>query len=279
MKELDPEGAVRRQRHQLQQRKYYSKGPNYVWHLDGYDQLKPFGFAIHECIDGYSRKVLWLSLLQSNNDPKLVCHLFTVYLRSFGGIPRKSVGDRGTENVHIAAAQRFLCRNHTDSMSGFETFQYGRSVSNQKIEAFWSQLRRLCTGWWIDFLMNVVESGECDLTLHIHRECLKLSFSQIIQTQLDIVKESWNSNLIRRTFTTDPSVRPHGRPDVLYFVPELSSSGAVDHRKTFDWKDLNAIVEVLEGQITPRLNVCTPEFEELASSPTRENNLNLPKNV
>ena len=190
MKELDPEGAVRRQRHQLQQRKYYSKGPNYVWHLDGYDQLKPFGFAIHACIDGYSRKVLSLSLLLSNKDPKLVCHLFTVYLRSFGGIPRKSVGDRGTENVHIPAAQRFLRRNHTDSMSGFETFQCGRSVSNQRIEAFWSQLRRLCTRWWIDFLMNVVESGECDLTLNIHRECLKFSFSQIIQTQLDIVKES-----------------------------------------------------------------------------------------
>ena len=30
MKEFDPEGAVRRQRHQLQQRKYYSKGSNHV---------------------------------------------------------------------------------------------------------------------------------------------------------------------------------------------------------------------------------------------------------
>ena len=104
------------------------------------------------------------------------------------------------------------------------------------------------------------------MTLNIHRECLKFSFSQIIQTQLNIVKESWNSHLIRRTFTTYPSVRPHGCPDVLYFAPELSSSDAVDHRKTFDWEDLNVIVEVLEGQITSRLSVCTPEFEELASS-------------
>ena len=89
----------------------------------------------------------------------------------------------------FAAAQRFLRRNHTNSMSGFETFHYGRSVSNQRIEAFWSQLRRLCTGWWIDFFKDVVQSGEYDLTLNIHRECLKFSFSQIIQTQLDIVKE------------------------------------------------------------------------------------------
>ena len=23
-----------------------------MWHLDGYDKLKPFGFAVHACIDG-----------------------------------------------------------------------------------------------------------------------------------------------------------------------------------------------------------------------------------
>ena len=65
MKKVNPEGVVRRQRHRLQRRKHYSKGPNYVWHSDGYDKFKLFGFSIHACIDGYSRKVFWLSLLQS----------------------------------------------------------------------------------------------------------------------------------------------------------------------------------------------------------------------
>ena len=39
------------------------------------------------------------------------------------------------------------------------------------------------------------------------------------------------------------------------------------------------IVEVLEGQITRRLKVCTPEFEELASSLIREKKINLLKNA
>lgn len=26
--------------------------PNFLWHIDGYDELKPYGFAIHGCIDG-----------------------------------------------------------------------------------------------------------------------------------------------------------------------------------------------------------------------------------
>ena len=30
----------------------YCAGPNQAWHCDGYDKLKPFGLAIHGCIDG-----------------------------------------------------------------------------------------------------------------------------------------------------------------------------------------------------------------------------------
>ena len=41
-------------------RMYSSAGPNAAWHMDGYDELKPFGIAINGCIDGYSRKIMWL---------------------------------------------------------------------------------------------------------------------------------------------------------------------------------------------------------------------------
>jgi hypothetical protein len=34
------------------------QGPNYVWHIDGFDKIKPFGFAIHACIDGYNNIIL-----------------------------------------------------------------------------------------------------------------------------------------------------------------------------------------------------------------------------
>ena len=76
MKELDPAGVDARRRKTLKRRLYYSKGPNWVWHLDGYDKLKPFGSDIHRCIDWYSRRVLWPNVLKSNKDPKEVCNLF-----------------------------------------------------------------------------------------------------------------------------------------------------------------------------------------------------------
>ena len=76
MKHLDPIGVNTRRRRTLRRRLYYSQGPNWVWHLDGYDRLKPYGFEIHGCIDGYSRRVLWLSVIRSNKDPKQVYNLY-----------------------------------------------------------------------------------------------------------------------------------------------------------------------------------------------------------
>ena len=51
VKELDPEGVSLRRRRRLHRRKYISKGPNYTWHIDGHDKLKPFGFSVHGCMD------------------------------------------------------------------------------------------------------------------------------------------------------------------------------------------------------------------------------------
>ena len=48
----DPDGVSARRSHRLSRREYYAKGPNYLVHIDGYDKLKPFGFAIHGAIDG-----------------------------------------------------------------------------------------------------------------------------------------------------------------------------------------------------------------------------------
>ena len=33
------------------------KGPDFVWHIDGYDKLKPYGFTIHGCVDGLAHLI------------------------------------------------------------------------------------------------------------------------------------------------------------------------------------------------------------------------------
>ena len=36
------------------------KGPDFVWHIDDYDKLKPYGFTIHGCVDGLAHAYLAL---------------------------------------------------------------------------------------------------------------------------------------------------------------------------------------------------------------------------
>ena len=37
------------------------QGPNFAWHMDGYDKLAPFGFYVHGCVDGYITIIVYLS--------------------------------------------------------------------------------------------------------------------------------------------------------------------------------------------------------------------------
>ena len=41
LKTLDPQGVEVRSRRRLRRRVYVSKGPNYQWHIDGYEKLNP----------------------------------------------------------------------------------------------------------------------------------------------------------------------------------------------------------------------------------------------
>ena len=134
MKHLDPIGVNTRRRRTLRRQLYYSQGPNWVWRLDRYDKFKPYGFERHGCIDGYSRRVLWVSVIRSNKDPKEVCNLYFNYLLIEKELPQKIVADRDTENINIAGSQRFLRRSHSDNLSGYQSFQFGKSTTNQRIE-------------------------------------------------------------------------------------------------------------------------------------------------
>ena len=87
IKMLDPQGVEERSGRKLHRLVYISKGPNYQWHIDGYDKLRLFGFFIHGCIDGFSRKILWLEVAESNHDPKLIANYFVNSVITIGAIP------------------------------------------------------------------------------------------------------------------------------------------------------------------------------------------------
>ena len=130
-----------------------------------------------------------LTVLCSNNDPSIVCRKFLDEIISVGVVPRKVIADRRTKNVLVASMQRFLHRNDHELSGGIDaTFQYGKSISNQRFEAFWSQLRRSCTDWWIRYFRQLVDIGEYDITENVQVECMKFVCMRLIQQELDQIK-------------------------------------------------------------------------------------------
>jgi len=46
LRQIDPIGVSSRRQHRLQRRTYHSRGPSHMWHIDGYDKLRPYGILI-----------------------------------------------------------------------------------------------------------------------------------------------------------------------------------------------------------------------------------------
>ncbi|KAL4241014.1 hypothetical protein ACF0H5_001793 [Mactra antiquata] len=218
MREIDPQGVNERKMHRLARRKYISKGPNFIWHVDGYDKLKPYGFCIHGAIDGYSRRILWLEISNSNNSPSVIATYYLDTLKELGFAPRLLRCDRGTENSRLALLQPYFRYNGTDSVAGVKSFMYGKSVSNQRIESWWGLLRRQGIHWWISFFKDMVDANTLDTTDKVQIECLRYCFMDLIQSELDRIAMNWNNHEIRPQKHRNI---PSGRPEIMFHVPEV----------------------------------------------------------
>lgn len=170
---LDPEGVLARCKRRLVRRTYRSSGPNATWHMDGYDKLKPFGIALSGCIDGYSRKLLWLEAYSTNNNPKVILGYYLTAVSEMHGCPAKIRADMGTENGMVELAQKLLCRNEN-------SFVYGKSTTNQRIEAWWSILRRMCMQYWLDILHTLRDDGLYSAD-EVDKQLVQCCFMKLVQ--------------------------------------------------------------------------------------------------
>ena len=209
LKELDPEGTQLRKAHRLKRRSYHNRGPNDAWHMDGYDKLKPFGFPIHGAIDGFSRKILWLEVTRSNSSPDNIATYFLNTVKELNGCPVQLITDLGTENGLAASIQSYF-HDNTD------THRYVSSPRNQRIEGWWSFYSRNRSAWWRNYFQDLESEGLVDSSSELSKECLWFCFAGVLQEDLNIVKEHWNSHKIRKSRYNTVS----GRPDSLFYLPE-----------------------------------------------------------
>lgn len=198
IKILDPDGVAGRRRRGLRRRLYKNFGPNYVWHVDGHNKLNRFGFHIHGCIDGFSRKVLWLNVGTSNKDPRFVLNHYLKTVKKLKNIPTLLRSDRGTENSLIGPIHQALRYIHNDELSGLRSYLVGKSTHNQRIESFWVEIQRLATAHYKELFNPSVEDRILDVKNPMHIEILRLCFGPLIQFDLYIARKTWNEQRVRK---------------------------------------------------------------------------------
>ena len=210
VKQLNPDSIKLRKRRRLHRRRYVADGPNFVWHFDGHDKLKPFGFSIHGCIDGFSRYLIWIEVTSSNKKPELIAKFYLDAVKSLEGIPLQIKADNGTEHfliepmhLHLSTLNGNLEINH---------FSIITSPQNQRIESYWSVLQRDRLGWWRRFFQDLVDLELLNTKDPVVLDCIYYCFMGIIRQELNSVKEDWNSHIISS---------PTGRPSCMYYLPHL----------------------------------------------------------
>ena len=177
-------------------------------------------------------------------------------IRQLRLVPREIRSDRGTENTIICGIQRFLRRNAEDLISNKNSFVYGSSTHNQRIECWWSILRRSRLNWWINFFKDIPAENILDTSL-TYVEFLRFCFLGILQEQLDGTRRLWNNHFVRKTRNTEC---PGGRLDVLLYTPSLV--GGKDCRSPFVEADVNLALPYYEApELFDDIGFCSPYHE------------------
>ena len=162
--------------------------------------------------------------------------------------------------MDICSVQTFLRGNHADSLSGNSSFQYGKSVSNQRIEAWWSILKRDTLQTWINYFKDLRESGVYDDSDIIHVEASRFCFYASLQEDLDDMKEYWNNHKIRKSHAAES---PDGRPELMYCLPE--DYGGNESKVPMCLSDLSTVSSIYSTSANYSF-CCSMEFVKLAAA-------------
>ena len=171
---------------------------------------------MHDCIVGFSRKLIWLKVGSSNKNPDVIAHYYSDAISELGGAPRIIKTDDGTGHALIERIHTYLHSiNEEERIEN--AFNNAISPRNQRIEAYWSVLQRNWLGWWKRFLQDLSDNDMLDTSDPIILDCVRFSFIDLVRHDLNRIKEEWDSHIGSKIRNWGPS----GKPTCMYNLPHL----------------------------------------------------------
>jgi hypothetical protein len=126
---------------QLNKGEYIVPGPDYIWSINGYDKLSPFGIDIYTYINTYSRAIIWVYIGISNHTSHSVVQQYLMTCIRLGYIPIFFRADKGGKLPLITEVHFCFSRLTDPSILRIQDcFYFGKSTKNQHIESWWQEL-------------------------------------------------------------------------------------------------------------------------------------------
>nr|XP_018915509.1 PREDICTED: uncharacterized protein LOC109042973 [Bemisia tabaci]XP_018915510.1 PREDICTED: uncharacterized protein LOC109042973 [Bemisia tabaci]XP_018915512.1 PREDICTED: uncharacterized protein LOC109042973 [Bemisia tabaci] len=194
---IDPIGVLNRRRQRLRRRQYKVKAANYLWHMDGNEKLVNWNMYIHGCVDGLSRKIIYLELSLTKL-AEVVLEFFTRGVAE-NGLPMRVRGDHGTENARVIDFMN-------DRRSTIDTpFILGKSVHNTRIERMWGEVNRIVS-YKFRTIFHYLE--DCEVLSQLSLLDLFIIwyvYFPRIQKSLTNFKNSWNQHGLSTVNNRNPN--------------------------------------------------------------------------
>ncbi|KAJ8381337.1 hypothetical protein SKAU_G00021150 [Synaphobranchus kaupii] len=224
MRAVDPIGTLFRglELNVVHRRTYSVPAPLALWHIDGNHKLIRWRIVIHGCIDGYSRKIMYL-LGSTNNRASTVLENFLGAVQQFS-LPSRVRSDKGGENVGVA---KFMMEH---PLRGPERRSHitGRSVHNQRIERLWRDVWCSVESNYYAAFKHLEETGVMDPDNEVHLICLHHVMVPRLNAHLDLFRRTWDSHSL--------SSEGNRSPEQLWISGQLLNCDELNDPTDFtDW--------------------------------------------
>ena len=189
--------------------------------MDAYCKLEHWGIQVYAAIDVYSRFIIWIYAGISARSAMSVFKQYLITIRDSHVMPRLIRTDRGGETVLAADAHYYVSsdvRRDEAPLRFGDCFRYGTSKQNQRIEAWWNQLRRARISRWRERFFELSENGEYIRGSTADRIAFLAIYLPLIRHEMLEFVNTWNFHYIRRQKGRD--YLQNGMPFMLYRYPE-----------------------------------------------------------